>query len=308
MSRKRRGEPVHGWVAFDKPVGMSSTQAVAAVRRAANAEKAGHGGTLDPLASGLLPIALGEATKTVQWAMAGAKTYRMTVRWGEATATDDAEGAVSERSPVRPSEAQIRAALPEFTGDIMQIPSTYSAILIDGRRAYDLARAGETVELAPRPIRIDRFELVARDDDDHAIFDVACGKGAYMRSLGRDLARRLGTVGHLRRLRRLSVGKFTVENAISVDMLAEFGHIPRLSEHLLPIETALDDIPALALTEAEAIRLRYGQAVLPLCLMDRAYIDQLGNGAIVSVSAGGKLVALVEINGGLLRPVRVLNL
>jgi tRNA pseudouridine55 synthase len=308
MPRKRRGEPVHGWIAFDKPVGMSSTHAVAAVRRAANAEKAGHGGTLDPLASGLLPIALGEATKTVQWAMAGAKTYRMTVRWGEATATDDAEGAVSERSPIRPGEAQIRAALPEFTGDIMQIPSTYSAILIDGRRAYDLARAGEAVALAPRPIRIDRFELVACEDEDHAVFEVACGKGAYMRSLGRDLARRLGTVGHLSRLRRLSVGKFTVENAISVDMLGEFGHIPPLSEHLLPIETALDDIPALALTEAEALRLRHGQAVLPLCPTDRACIDQLGNGSIVSVSADGKLVALVEIDEGLLRPVRVLNL
>jgi tRNA pseudouridine55 synthase len=308
MSRKRRGEPVHGWIAFDKPVGMTSTQAVAAVRRATNAQKAGHGGTLDPLASGLLPVALGEATKSVQWAMAGTKIYRMTVRWGEATATDDAEGAITERSAVRPSEVQIRTALPEFTGDIMQIPSTYSAILIDGRRAYDLARAGEPVELAPRPIRIDRFELVACEDDDHAVFEVTCGKGAYMRSLGRDLARSLGTVGHLSGLRRLSVGKFTVENAISVDMLGEFGHIPPLSEHLLPIETALDDIPALALTEAEAIRLRHGQAVLPHCPTDRACIDQLGNGSIVSVSAGGKLVAVAEIDAGMLRPVRVLNL
>jgi tRNA pseudouridine55 synthase len=308
MSRKRRGEPVHGWIAFDKPVGMTSTQAVAAVRRAANAEKAGHGGTLDPLASGMLPIALGEATKSVQWAMAGAKRYRMTIRWGEATATDDAEGAVTERSPNRPGEAQIRAALPAFTGDIMQVPSTYSAILIDGRRAYDLARAGETVELAARPIRIDSFELVACEDEDHAVFEIGCGKGAYMRSLGRDLARVLGTVGHLSRLRRLSVGKFTVENAISVDMLSEFGHIRRLSEHLLPIETALDDIPALALTEAEALRLRHGQSVRPLCPADRACIDQLGNGSIVSVSAGGKLVALAEIDVGMLRPVRVLNL
>jgi tRNA pseudouridine55 synthase len=308
MSRKRRGEPVHGWIAFDKPVGMTSTQAVAAVRRAANAEKAGHGGTLDPLASGMLPIALGEATKTVQWAMAGAKRYRMTVRWGEATATDDAEGAVTETSPNRPSEAQIRAALPAFTGDIMQVPSTYSAILIDGRRAYDLARAGETVELAARPIRIDSFELVACEDEDHTVFEIGCGKGAYMRSLGRDLARALGTLGHLRSLRRLSVGKFTVENSISVDMLSEFGHIRRLSEHLLPIETALDDIPALALTEAEALRLRHGQSVQPLCPADRAYIDQLGNGSIVSVATGGKLVALTEIDVGMLRPVRVLNL
>ena len=308
MSRKRRGEPVHGWVAFDKPVGMTSTRAVAVVRRAANAEKAGHGGTLDPLASGMLPIALGEATKTVQWAMAGAKRYRMTVRWGEATATDDAEGEVVERSDGRPEAAEVRAALPRFIGDIMQVPSTYSAILIDGKRAYDLARAGETVELAARPIRIDRFELVACPDPDHAVFEVECGKGAYMRSLGRDLAKALGTVGHLTSLRRLSVGKFSVEHAISLDMLGEFGHIRRLSEHLLPVETALDDIPALALTEAEALRLRHGQTVRPLRPADRAYIDQLGNGSIVSVSACGKLVALAEIDDGMLRPVRVLNL
>jgi tRNA pseudouridine55 synthase len=308
VSKKRRGEPVHGWIAFDKPVGMTSTRAVAAVRRATNAEKAGHGGTLDPLASGMLPIALGEATKTVQWAMAGAKRYRMTVRWGEATATDDAEGEVAERSDHRPNEAEIRAALPAFTGDILQVPSTYSAILVDGRRAYDLARAGETVELAARPIRIDRFELVACPDPDHAVFEVACGKGAYMRSLGRDLAKALGTVGHLTSLRRLQVGPFSVEHAISLDMLGEFGHIRRLSEHLLPVETALDDIPALALTEAEALRLRHGQTVQPLRPADRAYIDQLGNGSIVSVSACGKLVALAEIDDGMLRPVRVLNL
>jgi tRNA pseudouridine55 synthase len=308
MARRKRGVPVHGWIAFDKPVGMSSTQAVAAVRRAADAEKAGHGGTLDPLASGMLPIALGEATKTVQWAMAGAKRYRMTIRWGEATATDDAEGEVIERSDQRPTEAEIRAALPAFTGDIQQVPATYSAILVDGKRAYDLARAGETVTLAARPIRIDAFELVGCDDADHASFDVACGKGAYMRSLGRDLARALGTVGHLRALRRLSVGRFRVDNAISLEMLNEFGHTLRLSEHLLPVETALDDIPALALTEAEAIRLRYGQAVQPLRPEDRACIDQLGNGSIVSVSASGKLVALVEIDAGMLRPVRVLNL
>ena len=305
---KRRGTPVHGWVAFDKPVGMTSTQAVGRVRRAFNAEKAGHGGTLDPLASGMLPIALGEATKTVAYAMAGMKRYRLTVRWGEATATDDAEGAVTETSPVRPSEAAIRAALPQFTGDIMQVPSTYSAILVDGVRAYDLARAGETVELQPRAIRIDAFELVSIDDENHATFEVTSGKGAYMRSLGRDLARVLGTVGHLRALRRLSVGRFTVDHAISVDMLDQLLHIPALSEHLLPIETALDDIPALALSEAEALRLRHGQSVPPPCPPDRATIDQLGNGSIVSVSASGKLIALAEFDAGMLRPVRVLNL
>jgi tRNA pseudouridine55 synthase len=308
MTGKRRGVKLDGWIAFDKPVGMSSTQAVAAVRRAANAEKAGHGGTLDPLASGLLPIALGEATKTVRWAMAGAKRYRMTIRWGEATATDDAEGPVVRRSSVRPDEAAIRAALPGFTGTIEQIPSTYSAILVDGRRAYDRARSGEEFVLEKRPVRIDRFALIACPDADHAEFEIDCGKGAYMRSLCRDLAEALGTCGHLTRLRRLAVGKFTVERAISVDMLAELGHGRALSEHLLPIETALDDIPALALTETEALHLRQGQCVRPLCPADRASIDQLGNGAIVSVSACGKLAALAEIDAGMLRPVRVLNL
>lgn len=308
MGRRRGGEPVHGWIAFDKPLGMTSTQAVAAVRRATNAAKAGHGGTLDPLATGMLPIALGEATKTVAWAMAGVKRYRMTVRWGEATATDDAEGAIVETSAARPDAAAISDALPRFTGLILQVPSTYSAILVGGKRAYDLARAGEAVELAPRPIQIDAFDLVETPDRDHAIFDVTCGKGAYMRSLGRDLARVLGTVGHLRALRRLSVGRFSVDHAISVDILPSLGHNHGLSEHLLPIETALDDIPALALTEAEALRLRHGQSVQPLRPSDRARIDQLGNGSIVSISAGGKLVAIAETDAGVLRPVRVMNL
>jgi tRNA pseudouridine55 synthase len=308
MGRRRGGEPVHGWIAFDKPLGMTSTQAVAAVRRAANAAKAGHGGTLDPLATGLLPIALGEATKTVAWAMTGSKRYRMTVRWGVATATDDAEGAVTATSDHRPDAAAIRAALPAFIGNIRQVPSTYSAILIDGKRAYDLARAGEAVVLAPRPVRIDSFELVAVLDAEHAVFEVVCGKGAYMRSLGRDLAGALGTVAHLSALRRLSVGAFTTECAISLDMLPALGHIRGLSEHLLPIETALDDIPALALTEAEALRLRQGQIVQPLSPSDRARIDQLGDGSIVSISAGGRLVAIAETGAGVLRPVRVMNL
>jgi tRNA pseudouridine55 synthase len=307
MGRKRRGQPIHGWIALDKPVGLTSTRALAAVRRAAGAEKAGHGGTLDPLASGLLPIALGEATKTVAYVMDGAKTYRMTVRWGEATATDDAEGEIVETSPVRPTEAAIRAALPRFTGTIMQVPSRYSAILVDGRRAYDLARAGESVELAARPVRIDRFDLVAADDAS-ATFEIGCGKGAYMRSLGRDLARFLGTCGHLTALRRLSVGRFGVDRAISVEKLHELGHMTGLSEHLLPIETALDDIPALALTEAEALRLRHGQLVRPLRPADRTRIGLLDDGSIISVSAGGILVALAAIDAGALRPVRVLNL
>ncbi len=307
MARRRNGLPIHGWIAFDKPVGMTSTQAVAAVRRASGAAKAGHGGTLDPLASGMLPIALGEATKTVAWAMSGAKRYRLTIRWGVATATDDAEGAVTQTSEVRPSDEAVHAALPHFTGEIMQVPSTYSAILVDGRRAYDLARAGEVVELAARPVRIDAIEVISLSIDE-AILEVGCGKGTYMRSLARDLARHLGTCAHLVALRRLCVGSLALDRSISVDKLDELGHNDRLSEHLLPIETVLDDIPALALTEAEAVRLRHGQIVQPFSPTDRARIDQLGNGSIVSVSTAGRLFAIAETDAGSLRPVRVLNI
>jgi tRNA pseudouridine55 synthase len=308
MARKRRGTPIHGWIIFDKPVGMGSTQALAAVRRAAGAEKAGHGGTLDPLASGVLPIALGEATKTVQWVMGGAKRYRFQIRWGEATATDDAEGAVTETSPIRPSDEAIRAALPNFLGTIMQVPSTYSAILVDGHRAYDLARAGTEVTLEARAVRVDSLTVIPTDESDHSLFEVACGKGFYVRSLARDLARYLGTVGHVSYLRRMAVGRFTVERAISLDQLGELGHIGGLSEHLLPVETALDDIPALALTEAEATRLRQGQAVLPERPADGTHIDQLDQGSVVAVSASGKLVGIAKLDVGLLRPMRVLNL
>jgi tRNA pseudouridine55 synthase len=287
---------------------MSSTAAVAAVRRASDAAKAGHGGTLDPLASGLLPIALGEATKTVQWAMAGTKTYRLTIRWGESTATDDAEGPVVARSPVRPTERQIRAALPAFTGEIMQVPSRYSAIKLDGRRAYEIARSGETVTLVARPVRIDRIDLLPIEDEDHATLEVRCGKGVYMRSLGRDLARALGTEGHLTFLRRMAVGRLGVANAIPVERLAELGHKQGLSEHLLPVATVLDDIPALALTEAEALLLRYGQSIRPLCPADRARIDQLGDGSMVSVSTGATLVGMARLDAGRLQPVRILTL
>jgi tRNA pseudouridine55 synthase len=310
---KRKGEPIHGWIALDKPVGLTSTQALAAVRRAAGAAKAGHGGTLDPLASGLLPIALGEATKTVQWAMAGTKTYRLTIRWGIATATDDREGAVIETADHRPAPAEIDAALPAFTGTILQVPSTYSAILVDGKRAYDLARAGVDFALEARPARIDRITLLACDDADHATFEVTCGKGVYMRSLGRDLARHLGTVGHLSALRRLTVGRFAVTCAISMENLPELAHKRGLSEHLLPVETALDDIPALALTEAEAQSLRQGRFVRPSRPPDGVDTNLLGgaargDGSIVAAMASGRLVAIAELREGLLRPVRVLNL
>ncbi len=247
MARRKKGQKVDGWLILDKPIGITSTQAVAAVKRLFDAQKAGHGGTLDPLATGILPIALGEATKTVPFVMDGAKTYRFTLKFGESRATDDAEGAVTGTSDRRPTDAEIRAALPHFIGEIDQIPPIFSAIKVDGERAYDLARQGEAVELAARKVRIDDFRLVERLGPDEAVFEVRSGKGAYMRALARDLALHLGSLGHVSALRRLSVGAFTEAGAISLDALRALGHIPAAFEHILPIETALDDIPALAL-------------------------------------------------------------
>jgi len=307
MARKGRGRPVHGWLVLDKPLRMSSAQAVARVRRLLDAEKAGHGGTLDPLATGVLPVALGEATKTVAWAMEGTKTYRFTVRWGEARATDDAEGEVTETSEVRPDAAGIAAVLARFTGEIWQRPPAFSALKVEGERAYERARAGEAVALEPRKIRIERLDLLGSIDADRAEFEAVVGKGTYIRALARDIALALGTVGHVAALRRTRVGPFEEAQAISLDNLASLVHSPRPLEHLLRVETALDDIPALAVTEAEADRLRCGQAVLPLRPSDRAVLLELGNGHWVRATCKEKLVALARVADGTLRPVRVLN-
>jgi tRNA pseudouridine55 synthase len=301
MSRRKTGDKVDGWVVLDKPVGLGSTPAVGRVRRLFGARKAGHGGTLDPLASGVLPIALGEATKTVPFVMDGRKEYLFTLRFGEARSTEDSEGEVTAVSDVRPTDAAIRAALPAFLGDIDQVPPAFSALKIEGRRAYDLARAGEVVEMKVRRVRIDRLELLSRPDRDHADFAVACGKGTYIRSLGRDLALSLGTVGHLSALRRTAAGPFREEAAISLSKLEALGHIPALFGALAPVATALDDIPALALTEAQADRLRHGQPVL----LTR---DAPPSGALIRAEIGEKLVALVRSDGASLQPVRVFNL
>ena len=301
MKAKRPKQKVDGWVVLDKPLGMGSTQAVGRVRWLFTAEKAGHGGTLDPLATGVLPIALGEATKTVPFVMDGRKEYRFTLRFGEARSTDDAEGAVTATSEDRPSDQAIRAALPRFTGHVEQTPPAFSALKIGGQRAYDLARAGQTVDLKPRQVMIDRLELVSRPDADHADFVVGCGKGTYIRSLGRDLAQALGTVGHLSALRRTAVGPFREESAISLPKLEALGHIPPLLGVLVPVATALDDIPALALTGTQADRLRHGQPVL----LTR---DVPPSGTLVRAETGSKLVALVRSDGVALQPVRVFNL
>ena len=309
MGRRRRsGKPINGWVILDKPVDMTSTAAVGAVRRIFDAQKAGHAGTLDPLATGVLPIALGEATKTLPYVVDTEKRYQFLLRWGIATSTDDREGNIIETCERRPSETEIRDTLTQFIGEIMQVPPIYSAIKVNGQRAYDLARYGEEVELDARPIFIDAFDLVGIEDADHAVFNVVSGKGAYMRGLARDLARALGTVGHIASLRRNAVGPFQETDAISLDEIGWFGQSPAASGGLRPVETPLDDIPALALTEQEANRLRNGQAVSLIRKTDLERISAFEDGETVLAMVTGKPVALTRYTAGEVRPVRVLHI
>ncbi len=305
--QKRERRDVHGWVILDKPVGMTSTQAVAVLKRLFNAKRVGHAGTLDPLASGGLPIALGEATKTVPYVMDGRKRYRFTVCWGEERDTDDTEGRVTQTSDARPTAEAIRALLPQFTGTIEQTPPQYSAIKIAGERAYDLARDGETVALAPRPVEIHQLVLTEQPDSDHSVFEAECGKGTYVRALARDMGRLLGCYGHISALRRTQCGPFDETDMIPLAELealcdrAASGE-GSLADALLPVETALDDIPALAVTRADAARLHRGQAVL---LRGR---DAPNSSGTVYVTVGGRLLALAELGNGELIPKRVFNL
>ncbi|TAN48879.1 MAG: tRNA pseudouridine(55) synthase TruB [Rhodospirillales bacterium] len=305
---RRGGLPIHGWLIIDKPIGITSTAVVARVRKATGAAKVGHGGTLDPLASGVLPVALGEATKTVSYAMDGDKTYHFRVQWGVARSTDDGEGEITATSDRRPSAQEIEAALPGFQGEITQVPPVYSAVKIDGRRAYDLARSQQEVEMKPRQVRIDALRLLGQPDPDHADFEASCGKGTYIRALARDLALALGTVGHVVRLRRMRVGAFYEKDAISLEKLAELGHSAPASEHLLPVATVLDDIPALALTEAEAQRLKCGQSVSLLRLAARMPLSSIPQAPVVRAMDKDKLVALARIENGEVHSIRVFNL
>ncbi|MDJ0949638.1 MAG: tRNA pseudouridine(55) synthase TruB [Alphaproteobacteria bacterium] len=307
MAKRRRGRPVHGWLIIDKPKGITSNAVVGRLKALTGAAKVGHAGTLDPLATGVLPLALGEATKTVAYVMEGQKAYRFTLRWGEARATDDAEGEVTATSPVRPDRAAVEAVLADFTGDIMQVPPAYSAVKVGGRRAYALARADRPPDLPARPGWVAEITLVEMTDQDHAVFEVICGKGVYMRSLARDIARALGTVGHIADLRRLAVGPFLEAHAIPLAKLEALGHSPAVLEHLLPVETALDDIPALALTAAEVVRIRSGQPVAVLRAEDRRTIERLEDGALLCAMAAGKLVALTRLDGRQIHPFRVIN-
>ena len=307
MGRRRNGQQVHGWLNLDKPLGLSSSQAVSRVQRAFDAKKAGHGGTLDPLATGILPIAFGEATKTAAYAMDGSKTYYFGVRWGEARSTDDREGEVIETHDHRPAAQQIESSLAAFVGTIEQIPPRYSAIKIDGRRAYDLARRDEAVELKSRRVEVRELRLVDVPDADHALLSVTCGKGTYVRALARDLAHHLDTVGHVDWLRRTAVGPFTEADAISLDKIEALGHIPLDSDLLMPIETVLDDIPALALTVQEAQRLKHGQTVSVLPVASRSTFKEIEQGDTVCAMSEGRLVALARIVDGGIHPVRVMN-
>jgi tRNA pseudouridine55 synthase len=313
--RKRIKRDVHGWLVLDKPVGMTSTHAVSVVKRAFQAKRAGHAGTLDPLASGLLPIALGEATKTVPFVMDGRKIYRFTVRWGEERDTDDAEGRVTATSAERPSEPAIRALLPRFTGEIAQVPPRFSAIKVEGERAYDLARDGEVVELEARPVEIHRLELLEMPDADHAVLAAECGKGTYVRSLARDIGRALGCFGHVAALRRTAVGPFTEDIATALATLQEaLPAAPQEGEPpapdataaalppLLPVEAGLAALPALRVSSSDAGRLARGQAVL---MRGR---DAPVMAGWVSVLAQGSLIALAEVEQGELRPRRIFNL
>jgi len=309
--RRRKGLPIHGWINIDKPVGPTSTQVIGRVRRLTGAARVGHAGTLDPLASGVLPIALGEGTKTVPYIQDARKIYRFTVRWGEATATDDREGEVIARSDNRPTAAAIATVLPRFTGAIMQAPPAFSAIKVAGERAYDLARAGAPPALEERPIEVRRLELVGQEDGDHGIFEVETGKGAYVRSLARDMGAALGCFGHVAALRRLAVGQFRAENAYPLDFDALPSDIPGLTEHVLPIETVLDDIPALALTADEAQRLRCGQTVGLFTHHHRDWLAELiaeGRDRGIALALWqGKAVAMVRIDSAEAHPVRVFN-
>lgn len=311
MARRKKGNPVHGWVILDKPHGMGSTQAVAAVRRLFDARKAGHAGTLDPMATGILAIALGEATKTVPFAMDADKTYRFTARWGEGRDSDDAEGALTGTTDARPTRDAILAMLPRFTGVLSQVPPAYSAVRVGGERAYDLAREGEQVRLEPREVEVFEANLL-NSVQDSAEFEITCGKGTYVRSWVRDLSQALGTLGHVTALRRTRLGGWEEKDAVTLETLTPFGHSPAAFGYLKPLATALDGIPALAVSGGDTVRIRSGNPILVRPGLLARLAGTLGDGDLcgqtVFLQEGdGTPVALAEIDGGELRPFRVFN-
>lgn len=309
--RNKKGDPISGWVNLKKPYGMTSTQAIGKIRRALNCQKIGHAGTLDPLATGVLPIAIGEATKTIPFVQDEVKVYRFTVTWGENRDTDDMEGQVLETSNHRPNKVEIENLLPQFVGTIDQIPPLFSAIKVNGKRAYDMARNGEIPDLKSRKVQIDELTLLEVRDNE-ADFELVCGKGTYVRSLARDMAEELGTKGFVSALRRDQVGPFHLDDAILLDNLTDIDYVAARSECLLPLQAALDDIPALELKEDEVTKIRNGQA---LSFVSRLNFERLTNaglgdndGTTVLATFNAEPVALVEKTKAEVKPVRVFNL
>ncbi|MBV1927492.1 MAG: tRNA pseudouridine(55) synthase TruB [Rhodobacteraceae bacterium] len=294
----RKGRDISGWLVIDKPAGPTSTAMVNKVRWALNAKKAGHAGTLDPDATGVLAIALGEATKTVPYITDALKAYTFTVTLGAATNTDDTEGEVIETSDSRPSDDDIRAALGQFVGDIMQVPPKFSAVKIDGERAYKLARSGEDVTLTARPLWVEELVMTDRPDADHVMLEMTCGKGGYVRSIARDLGQALGCYGHVQSLRRIWSGPFEVEDGLTLEQVEELARTPELDSHLLPLEQGLSDLPELRCTPEGAARLRNGNPGMVLT-SDVEYGDECW------ASLEGRAVAVGIYKAGELHPSRV---
>ena len=300
MARKRKGRDVSGWMVIDKPAGMTSTAVVNKVRWAMQAKKAGHAGTLDPEATGVLAVALGEATKTVPYITDALKAYRFTVRLGQATNTDDAEGEVIATSDLRPDDDAIKAELGRFVGEIMQVPPKFSAVKIDGERAYKRARDGEEFEVAARPLWVEELVLTDRPDADHVELEMTCGKGGYVRSVARDLGERLGCHGHVVRLRRIWSGPFDAQGAVSLDEIDRLAHDPALDAHLQPLEDGLADLPRVDCAEVGAVKLRNGNPG-PVIAADVEYGEECW------AAHKGRAVAVGRYKGGELHPSRVFN-
>ncbi len=332
MARKKKGFPIHGWINLHKPVEYTSTQIVGKIRYAMNAQKVGHGGTLDPLASGVLPIALGEATKTVNFIQDAIKTYAFEITWGEQRNTDDAEGEVLKSSQKRPSKNEIKALLPQFIGEVEQIPPQFSAVKIEGERAYDMAREGQAVAIKSRLVHINSLEIINEDNSNQALqtqsdenekmsktsFKCVCGKGTYIRSIARDLGQKLGCYGYISALKRTQVGDFALQNAIPLDFFLEMidkpDQIRNSDDFLLPLQAVLGDIPALALKEEEKVRLKNGNDLTFLSKEDLTRLDQANinwkadEPTIALAQYEDTAIAMVKIYGAKIQPVRVFNL
>jgi len=300
MGRKRKGRAISGWLLVDKPAGVTSTAVVNKVRWALQAQKAGHAGTLDPAATGLLAVALGEATKTVPYITDALKAYRFRVRLGQATTTDDAEGEVIDSSDLRPSDEAIAAALAAFRGEIMQVPPQFSAVKVDGERAYDIARAGDEMDLAARPLWVEKLEIIARPDADHVDLEMVCGKGGYVRSIARDLGAALGCLGHVAWLRREWSGPFDASEGLSMDQIDAMAQSPDLDAHIRPLEMGLADLPELPATPEGAARLRNGNTGMVLA-------SDVDYGAEAWASLDGQAIAVGRYKAGELHPSRVFN-